>query len=221
MPQITIIFLVFTMLTSLCLPTSQARKTDTAKGPPGTSIHFELKDHTHLDLSILGQPLATKQQCLDYLLSKNPIPLLAVSPQELIDLFYEEGLREGIRPDVAFAQSLHETAFFKYGGDVVSIQNNYAGLGTTGKGIKGAVFAQPRLGIRAQIQHLKAYATPLAPSVEIVDPRYTLLRKTPSFGKTDTWQSLNGRWAVPGITYGQTILRIHQEILKTALLPPE
>lgn len=215
MPQLKLLVLLFSILfIGLGPMTPSAYLATRTNYPPISSTTFELKDLYHFDLPILGKPLATKQQCLNYLLSKNPLPQLALSPQELVNIFYEEGLREGVRPDIALAQSLHETGFFRYGGDVIAIQNNYAGLGTTGKGVKGAQFAQPRLGIRAQIQHLKGYATSTAPTIKIVDPRYELLRKTPSFGKTTTWQGLNGKWAVPGITYGQTILAIHQAILK-------
>ncbi|MDU2066047.1 MAG: glucosaminidase domain-containing protein [Sporomusaceae bacterium] len=175
---------------------------------------FALQDRYQFDLSIMGSPLASEQQCVAYLRQKNPLPETAVSAKELVRIFYEEARHEGIRPDVAFAQSLHETGFFRYGGDVLPPQNNYAGLGTTGNGVKGAWFKSPRQGIRAQIQHLKGYATPVAPQGILVDPRYDLLKKTPFFGKQKTWQALNGKWAVPGRNYGQTILRIHQEILK-------
>ncbi|BBB92009.1 MAG TPA: glucosaminidase domain-containing protein [Methylomusa anaerophila] len=167
------------------------------------------------DLSIAGAPLASKEQCVKHLLSVNPLPLITVSPQELVEIFYEEGLREGIRPDVAFAQSLHETGFFSYGGDVIALQNNYAGLGTTGGGTRGLTFPEARIGIRAQIQHLKAYSSFVLPALPIVDPRYELVKKATFFGNAKTWQSLNGRWAVPGKTYGQKILAIHQDIIKT------
>ena len=182
---------------------------------PPFPIKFELHDRTILDLSILGSPIATKDQCMTYLLTKNPLPYLTVSPNELVELFYEEGLREGIRPDVAFAQSLHETGFFKYGGDVLPSQNNYAGLGAIGNGAKGIWFPDARTGIRAQIQHLKAYASTAPPCTPIVDPRYDLVKRSSSFGSLKTWESLNGKWAVPGKTYGQMILTIHQKIITT------
>jgi len=165
------------------------------------------------DLTILGEPLATKEQCLEYLLKRNPFPALTVSPKELIDYYYEEGIHEGIRPDVAFAQALHETGNFRYGGDVVPLQNNYSGLGTTGGGVKGAWFPSAQMGVRAQIQHLLAYATTRPPKNPIVDPRYDLVKNSDRFGQSVTWTDLNGKWAVPGKTYGQKILTIHGKIL--------
>lgn len=171
-------------------------------------------DAEPLDLSILGQPLATKEQCVRHLLRHNSFPMITVTPKELVDYFYEEGNIEGIRPDVAFAQALHETGYFRYGGDVVPLQNNYSGLGTIGGGVKGAWFPSAQVGVRAQIQHLLAYVATRPPQLAIADPRYELVKKSSNFGKAITWTDLNGKWAVPGKTYGQMILTIHQKILR-------
>ena len=59
---------------------------------------------------ILGHPLATQEQCVRYLLSMNPAPAISVPPERLVSYYYEEGEREGVRPDVAFAQALKETS---------------------------------------------------------------------------------------------------------------
>jgi hypothetical protein len=214
-----IITILFALLIAILPVSSLAYTTKSSPDHSKLPIKVQLKDHYHFDLTLLGTPLASKEQCLQYLRSKNWLPLLTISQVELVNIFYEEGLKEGIRPDVAFAQSLHETGFFNYGGDVLPIQNNYSGLGTIGKGVKGAWFTLPRTGVRAQIQHLKAYATRTMPTTDIVDPRYKLLQKTMSFGNAKTWQSLNGKWAVPGLTYGQTILAIHQEIVAMPTIP--
>ncbi|MBC8015138.1 MAG: glucosaminidase domain-containing protein [Sporomusaceae bacterium] len=167
------------------------------------------------DLTILGEPIATRKQCVEYVNRKNPQPLLTTSIDELVDAFYEEGIKEGVRPDVAFAQSLHETGNFRYGGDVLPFQNNYAGIGATGNKARGANFDNHIVGVKAQMQHLLGYATTRLPIEPIVDPRYELLAKIPTkYGKVDTWQGLGGNWAVPGVGYGETILRIHREILE-------
>ncbi|MBP2662603.1 MAG: Mannosyl-glycoprotein endo-beta-N-acetylglucosamidase [Firmicutes bacterium] len=174
----------------------------------------ELNSDTVFDLSIMGPPLATKQQCLQHLFSKNPFPALTVSAEELVNYFYTEAMDEGIRPDVAFAQALHETGYFKYGGDVVPLQNNYCGLGTIGNGGRGAWFFSAQIGVRAQIQHLLGYTSTELPKKEIVDPRYNLLKNSKNFGVAKTWTELNGKWAVPGTTYGQKILKIHENIMR-------
>ena len=91
-------------------------------------------------------------------------------------MFIEEGEAEGVRGDVAFAQSLHETGYFKFGGIVLPTQNNYAGIGALNGNATGqaASFPAPRTGVRAQIQHLKAYASTEALVNECVDPRFSL-----------------------------------------------
>ena len=170
-----------------------------------------------IDLSnedILGGPMATEAQCVNYLLKINPAPNISVTPEELVSYYYEEATREGVRPDVAFAQALHETGNFSYGGTVTPDQNNYCGLGTTSEYVQGGYFPSAQIGVRAHIQHLLAYATTRTPSEEIVDPRYTMVRDIYGSMTLPHWLDLNGRWAVPGTYYGQRIMDIFQQILQ-------
>jgi len=179
-----------------------------------TPEHREfLKIEPVFDLTIMGSSIATREQCVNYLFRHNSFPLINTTPKQLVDYYYAEGGLEGIRPDLAFAQALHETGNFGYGGDVISLQNNYCGLGTTGNGVKGAWFSSVEIVVRAQIQHLLAYTTTRPPTLTVVDPRYELVKKTEKFGQSYTWTALNGKWAVPGRTYGQMILKIHQKII--------
>ena len=167
-------------------------------------------------LNIMGGAVATQEQCVRYLLKHNPNPKLNVSPQELVSYYYEEGNRTGIRPDIAFAQALKETGYFRYGGTVIPAQNNYCGLGTTSATVQGAYFATPRLGVKAHIQHLLAYASVEPPQDNIVDPRYDLVRQSYGTNTLTQWKDLNGRWAVPGVGYGQSILEdYYQGILNS------
>ena len=165
------------------------------------------------DESIAGTPLASQQQCVRYLLRVNPSPRISVSPEQLVSYYYEEGQREGIRPDVAFVQALKETGFFGYGGTVTADQNNYCGLGTTSATVKGAYFPSSKMGVRAHIQHLLAYASTRRPVEPVVDPRYALVRSTYGSRTLGTWKELNGRWAVPGYSYGQSILSMYRAML--------
>ena len=158
------------------------------------------------DTSIMGTPMATQEQCVRYLLNNNPYPNLAVSAEEIVSYYYEEGGREGIRPDVAFAQALKETGFFSYGGDVIPEQNNYCGLGTTGGGVKGEFFATPQMGVRAHIQHLLAYSSTRRPLTPVIDPRYDIVRQAYGSRTLGDWQDLNGRWAVPGNSMFKSIV---------------
>lgn len=164
--------------------------------------------------NILGGPMATEEQCVNYLLKNNPAPDISVTAKELVSYYYEEATREGVRPDVAFAQALHETGNFSYGGTVTPDQNNYCGLGTTSDYVQGGYFPSAQIGVRAHIQHLLAYATTRMPSEEIVDPRYSMVRNIYGSMTLPHWVDLNGRWAVPGTTYGQRIMNIFQQILQ-------
>ena len=92
-------------------------------------------------------------------------------------IYMEEAEAEGVRVEVAFAQTMKETAWLQYGGDASIEQYNFAGLGTTGGGVPGNSFADVRTGVRAQIQHLKAYATEESLSQECVDSRYEYVMK--------------------------------------------
>ena len=172
------------------------------------------KTLSEYDTAIIGTPLASQEQCVSYLLSVNPHPAISVSPRELVAYYYEEGAREGIRPDVAFAQALKETGFFRYGGTVTPDQNNYCGLGTTSATVKGAYFATSQIGVRAHIQHLLAYASTRMPAQPVVDPRYNLVRNVYGTSTLGHWQDLNGRWAIPGDSYGQSILSMFRAILR-------
>ena len=182
-----------------------------AKPEPLFSVPQTLSEY---DTAIIGTPLASQEQCVDYLLSVNPNPEISVTPRELVSYYYEEGARDGIRPDVAFAQALKETGFFRYGGTVTPDQNNYCGLGTTSATVKGAYFATSQIGVRAHIQHLLAYASTRRPVAPVVDPRYTLVRNVYGTSTLGHWEDLNGRWAVPGDSYGQSILSMFRAILR-------
>ena len=162
------------------------------------------------DVPIFGEPVATPEQMVNFINKRNPDPKLNCTVKQLVHLYYLEGGREGIRPDIALCQSIKETGTWAYGGDVIPEQNNYCGLGTTGGGVKGEFFATPQLGVRAHIQHLLSYTSKRPPKVEIVDPRYELIQKfrPQIFGKLTKWTDLNGVWAVPGHHYGEDILNL-------------
>jgi hypothetical protein len=125
----------------------------------------------------------------------------------LATLYIEEGAIEGVAGDLAFCQAIHETGWFQFGGDVEATQNNFAGLGATGGGVAGASFPDPQTGIRAQIQHLKAYGSAEPLRSPPVDPR---LARVPR-GSCPTWESLDGHWAVPGVGYGETIVALRAD----------
>lgn len=164
-------------------------------------------------ISITGPAEATQEQMVNFINKRNAKPKLTCTVPEIVNYYYQEAGREGIRPDVALCQALKETGFFGYGGDVSPKQNNFCGLGATGNHEPGASFATAQLGVRAHIQHLLAYSSINRPQQTIIDPRYWhVVKNRPDLhGKVTNWTGLNGAWAVPGKNYGQEILRLWQE----------
>ncbi|MDR3131175.1 MAG: glucosaminidase domain-containing protein [Treponema sp.] len=125
-----------------------------------------------------------------FLLSANP----DADPgfvQDLALYYTEESAQEGINHDVAFAQMCLETGFLRYGGLVTPEMNNFCGLGSIGPGLPGEHFPSARIGARAHIQHLKAYATDAPLSQDLVDPRFFYVRS----GSAPTLDGLAGSWA--------------------------
>lgn len=139
---------------------------------------------------IMGQGYTSEVQMMVFLKSHYTDGLTHFA--ELPKLYREEANIEGVNYDLAFAQMCVETNFLRFGEAVKPEQNNFAGLGTIGSGSGGASFSSPRIGIRAQIQHLKAYAS-TEPFVQaIVDPRFNSIRR----GVAPFLSQLSGRWAV-------------------------
>lgn len=97
-------------------------------------------------------------------------------------------------------------------------QNNYAGIGALNGNAKGqaATFPDPRTGVRAQIQHLKAYASKEALVNGCVDPRFSLVTRGSAqyvewLGASD---NPNGKgWAVPGKGYGGKVVALLGQIM--------
>ena len=163
---------------------------------------------------IAGSAQATAAQMRAYLTRVNPAAPRAVL--DMIPYYIEEGAAEGIRGDIAFAQSCLETGNFTFRDSAVTLeQNNFCGLGVVESSEKGVSFDTPQLGIRAQIQHLKAYAGREPLRRPCIDPRFSLVPR----GAAQTVQHLgiqeNPRgcgWAA-GADYGVKILNILDNIL--------
>ena len=164
--------------------------------------------------NIMGQAQATAAQMQAYIREINPE--VAQSVINMIPLYLSEGATEGVRGDVAFAQSCLETGNFTFSGSAVTLdQNNFAGIGVTQNGMKGHSWATPQLGIRAQIQHLKAYASSSPLCKECVDPRYAYVKKgcAPYVEGLGIQENPQGAGWASGANYGEKILNILDKII--------
>ena len=120
----------------------------------------------------------------------------------------EESGYEGVNGDVLFAQIMLETNYLRFGHDVKPSQCNFGGLGATGNGNPGLTFKDVRTGIRAQVQHLKAYGSFESLNKPCVDPRFLLVPR----GSAPTIFDLSGKWAA-STSYGTSLDRIIRQLL--------
>lgn len=166
---------------------------------------------------IMGNAAATAEQMKSYLKAKNPS--VPQSVLDMVPLYLSEGRTEGVRGDIAFAQSCLETGNFTFSCSAVTLsQNNFCGMGVTSNGIKGNSFDTPQLGIRAQVQHLKAYASTDALKNACIDPRFKYV--TRGCAEYVEWlgqkENPAGKGWAAGAGYGEKILSILNGILGTA-----
>ncbi len=89
----------------------------------------------------------------------------------------------GVRWDYAFFQMMLETGNLTYTGDVKPEQNNFAGLGATGRGARGEKFADVSTGVRAHLQHVLMYG-----GEKIENPVAERTRNIQEWGVLDDWQ---------------------------------
>ena len=156
-------------------------------------------------VSVPPEPVARRPQIPSYLMgdgivsADNMAAFLLLSNQNidpgyvitLARIYIEEASFEGVNHDIAFAQMSLETGFLRFGGDVKPEQFNFAGLGAIGNGEPGLSFPDPRTGVRAQIQHLKAYGSDEPLNLELVNPRFRFVQR----GRAPTIEGLAGTWA--------------------------
>ena len=108
---------------------------------------------------------------------------------------------------------LVETGYLRFGGQVSIRQFNFAGIGATDGGAAGQSFAADygdnsygiRMGIRAQIQHLKAYASSENLVNACVDPRFHLVTRSSA---TCIGNLGNGKWATDSAYAGKIISKL-------------
>ena len=165
-------------------------------------------------LKIIGKPQASIEQMQVYIKKVNP--QVSDSVIKMIPLYITEGAAEYVRGDIAFAQSCLETGNFTFNGSAVALsQNNFCGMGVTNTGMKGNSFKTPAEGIRAQIQHLQAYACTDRLKQKCIDPRYTYVNRgcAEYVEHLGIHENPKGQGWAAGRNYGQKIINILKGIL--------
>lgn len=172
---------------------------------------------------VMGSSRLNGDQIAQWFLKQGIRPNLPITINELAGIFVDEGNAQSVRGDIAFVQSILETGWFRYDGSMVKpTDNNYSGLGACDSCSSGNKFATPQLGVRAQIQHLWAYADPAADPTKtarpLADTRFTYVSP---YGKAATWEAMgNGNWATGG-GYTEKILGLYASMLRHHGLEPE
>lgn len=170
------------------------------------------------DTSVMGASRVTAEQLAAWYASKNiqgaqsPVPVA-----ELARLFIEEGAAEGVAGDLAFVQAMLETGWLRFSARMPPANNNFSGIGAVDNGTGSAAFATPRIGVRAQIQHLRAYADPTVTVANLANPlespRFGLVNPK---GKAPLWRQFgNGNWATDP-QYAGKILTLYDALLRHA-----
>lgn len=199
---------------------AQAAAETTTTVPPAPEAPSEPAAAASTTAEVLGNgqtPLrgvwsGSAQHLADYLLARSPSPSLTVSAFALAEYYVRYCAEAGLRADLLWAQMLHETGYLRYGGAVSGSQNNYAGLGATGGSAPGLSFASAEAGVVAHVAHMVAYvyeSSPVSWANSTTDPRFAGVAPK---GAVVVLADLNGRWAVPGTTYGQSIENIVRAI---------
>lgn len=162
---------------------------------------------------IMGKPRVNASRISAYIISKNP-EVGSIAGQ-LAELYIEEGTYEGVRGDIAAAQAMLETGNLTFAGSAVTLdQNNFCGMGVTSNGMKGCSFKTMRDGVRAHIQHLKAYASKDGLMNGCIDPRYVYVERgcAPYVEWLGQKENPQGRGWASGEKYGSKICRILEEM---------
>ena len=128
----------------------------------------------------------------------------ATTINDFCQIVLEEANAEGVKAEILFAQAMLETGWLQFGGSVKAEQCNFGGIGAINTSAAGVAFDNVRIGLRAQVQHLKAYASSEPLNTVCVDPRFNKVDR----GIAPCLEDLDGRWAVPGVGYGKRIALI-------------
>lgn len=166
--------------------------------------------------SVMGVTSTTVNQMVNYFNAKGgkyPYSDNKVAPtiKDFCQIYIDECNAEGVKAEVAFAQAMMETGFLRFGGDVKKEQYNFAGLGATGNGASGNGFESIRIGIRAQVQHLKAYASKESLKQTCVDGRYQYVTKgvAPYVEWLGQKENPSGKGWATAANYGYNIVNLY------------
>jgi peptidoglycan hydrolase CwlO-like protein len=176
-------------------------------------------------IPVMGEAELTPDQVTAWFESQNLKYRLSggISIGDLVQIYFDEGKAEHVRPELAFAQSIIETGSFGN-----AMDNNYSGIGACDSCQGEPGFPTPRDGVRGQIQLLRNYADPTSRASNLANPPSPTIYGTDPVaaasaydtffakGRTPTWNVMgNGNWATdPG--YAQKVLTVYFQMVSFA-----
>lgn len=167
---------------------------------------------------------ATPGRLMVFLKSLNPKLDPRYAPLAGHYMRYGEALR--VRWDYAFFQMLLETGHLTYKGDVRADQNNFAGLGATGKGVRGERFPDIATGVRAHLEHIVMYSgervnNPVAERTRNIQEWDVLTDWQRGFSRPITYTDLAAKWAPGSRRYTRDIQSIAERFFEGPCLEPD
>lgn len=166
------------------------------------------------ETNILGKSTLGASHLAKYIDEKNKSKKINTSSEKLATLYLKEGDVEGVRGDLAFLLAASFTNDFNFNGNVKSTTNNFGGIYKTEK--TPYTFKTVEEGVKAHIQHLKAYSTTSALKGKVVDPKYKYVKK----GSATTFEDLNGTWYSKSSSYVPSTLSSYKEITSKLATKP-
>jgi hypothetical protein len=162
---------------------------------------------------IMGKGLTSKEQLSEFVQANTKNKEVADQFKDLPKLYIEEASIEAINHDIAFSQMCLETNFLAFSDDLQPTQNNFGRILKVGSS-ESDTFPSARIGVRAHIQQLKAYA---AGPDQIVQkpPVSALVYRLPSGGIARFVEQLNNRWSA-NPQYANNILNLVRRLYKSA-----
>jgi len=128
---------------------------------PGTSLAAESLPPIKLSPSNTVPECVTPGRLMAFLKDRNP--RLGPQYEKIAVEYMRHGEALGMRWDYAFFQMVIETGYLTFErekgrrGNVSPQQNNFAGLGSTGRGVSGESFPDVTTGVLAHLQHVLMY----------------------------------------------------------------
>jgi cell division protein FtsN len=162
---------------------------------------------------IMGKGRADVATLLRFLKAYNAT-VEAKYAESVIAAIIDESDAEGVNHDIAFVQMCQTTNFLRFGGLLTKNMNNFGGIGAVSKDNPGEYFDSIQEGVRAQVQHLKVYASREPLKKKLVDPRNDRIVAAGLQASAEDIYGLTNKWAADP-KYGDKLFTLLVELYKT------